>query len=161
MTPRLQPTPPAIAPNKLPYTKGKQGSKPSSLTNSASAQKSLIDFDRKSSASSPATQRPSQLYGKAGVTSFIDKNLEQRPQKELSKLADLNTNESQMTGEDLSMDRGEEGMIEMNKMSYEVNNPPFTDFQGEFVHVSYSKKCDPCEMWLEIVRSIDCLYAKQ
>ena len=83
----------------------------------------------------PASNMPRQLYGKPGITNFVDKSLnatsftdsrlENRQNKELNP--DINENRLQQD----SQGRRNDGIhIEMNEVDYHQRNPPFTDFQG-------------------------------
>ena len=87
----------------------------------------------------PSSHMPSQMYGKPGITNFVDRSggisataftdrgLESRQNKEVKP--DINENRvkqsSQLQG------KGDNGInIEMNEVDYHQRNPPFTDFQG-------------------------------
>ena len=88
---------------------------------------------------------PSQMYGKPGITTFVDRSsginttsfsdqgLESRQNKELKP--DVNENKIKQS----SQRRGDDGIrIEMNEVDHHQRNPPFTDFQGKLKLVNKS-----------------------
>lgn len=140
VTPRLQPAPPPGS------AKGQVAHKRPQVK----AQTVLATPEKTSATSSPANQPrtkpgtpsshlPSQLYGKTGVTNFVDRSggisttftdqgLDSRKNKELQP-PDINENRTQQR----SHGTGDNGInIEMNEVDYHERNPPFTDFQGQF-----------------------------
>ena len=93
----------------------------------------------------PSSQMPSQMYGKPGITTFVDRSrginatsfsdqgLESRQNKELKP--DVNENKVKQS----SQRRGDDGIkIEMNEVDHHQHNPPFTDFQGRLKLVNKS-----------------------
>ena len=129
-TPRHQPAPPPHSPKghvsqKRPQIKSQAATpEKNSITNSPVTQPI-------SKPGTPASNRPSQLYGKPGITTFVDRSLnadsglENRQNKELSP--DMNENRLQQD----RLGRQNEGIhLEMNEMDHYGHNPPFTDFQG-------------------------------
>ena len=137
ITPRHQPAPPPDSPKGYVPQK-----RPQIKTQAATATP-----EKSSAANSPTTQsrakqetatsqRASQLYGKPGITNFVDRSitsgtafsdsgLENRQNKELNP--DINENRLKQG----SQSRRQDGIhIEMNEVDYHQRNPPFTDFQG-------------------------------
>ena len=93
----------------------------------------------------PSSQMPSQMYGKPGITTFVDRSsginttsfsdqgLESRQNKELKP--DVNENKVKQS----SQRRGDDAIkIEMNEVDHHQRNPPFTDFQGKLKLVNKS-----------------------
>lgn len=129
-TPRHQPVPPPHSPKghvsqKRPQIKSQAATpEKNSITNSPVTQPI-------SKPGTPASNRPSQLYGKPGITTFVDRSLnadsglENRQNKELSP--DMNENRLQQD----RLGRQNEGIhLEMNEVDHYGHNPPFTDFQA-------------------------------
>ena len=85
----------------------------------------------------PSSHLPSQLYGKTGVTNFVDRSggfsttftdqgLDSQKSKELQP-PDINETRTQQS----IHGTGDSGInIAMNEVDYHERNPPFTDFQG-------------------------------
>ena len=137
-TPRHQPAPPPDSPKGHVTQK-----RPQIKTQAATATP-----EKTSVANSPTTQfraqqgttsshRASQLYGKPGITNFVDRSiisgttfsdsgLESRQNKELNP--DINENRLKQG----SQSRRQDGIhIEMNEVDHHQRDPPFTDFQGK------------------------------
>lgn len=144
VTPRHQPAPPPDSPKghvsqKRPQIKSQAAiatPERSSVANSPATQS-------KAKPATPSSHKPSQLYGKPGITNFVDQSisattfndtgLESRQNRELNP--DINENRLQQG----SQGRRDEGIhIEMNEVDYHQRDPPFTDFQGmkiiDFLH---------------------------
>lgn len=137
VTPRHQPAPPPDSPKghvpqKRPQIKSQAAiatPEKTSTTNSSATQSGAKP-------GTPSSHRPSQLYGKPGITNFVDQSiisattfndssLESRQNKELNP----NINENRLKHS--SQGRREDGIhIEMNEVDYHQRDPPFTDFQG-------------------------------
>lgn len=138
-SPRHQPPPPAGSPRDQINHKRPRGKQQATLP---SQQKTSIT---NSPANQPRTkpdvlssQMPSQLYGKAGVTNFVDRSgginttfidrggLDGRKNKDLQP-PDENENKVHQG----SQQRGDIGIdIELNEMDYHQRNPPYTDFKA-------------------------------
>lgn len=147
ITPRHQPAPPPDSPKghvpqKRPQIKTQAvigTPEKTSVTNSPARQS-------RTKQGTPSSHRPSQLYGKSGITNFVDQSiisgttfsdsgLENRQNKELNP--DVNENRLKQG----SQGRREDGIhIEMNEVDYHQHDPPFTDFQGTqtFVNLTFS-----------------------
>lgn len=147
ITPRHQPAPPPDSlkghvPQKRPQIKTQAviaTPEKTSVTNSPATQS-------RTKQGTPSSHRPSQLYGKSGITNFVDQSiisgttfsdsgLENRQNKELNP--DVNENRLKQG----SQSRREDGIhIEMNEVDYHQHDPPFTDFQGmqTFVNLTFS-----------------------
>ncbi|EDO45705.1 predicted protein [Nematostella vectensis] len=127
-TPRnLQPTPPALSTNsprhgnRRPLTQGGSSSKPSSPA------------INKAPSTAPSN-RPSQIYGKSGPTSFVDKGMG------VTKFSDTGLDsrkniESPVLGNGKNKKKSVKGInnngLELNDMdlSPATNQPPYTDFK--------------------------------
>jgi len=139
-TPRHQPVPPSGAPKgqvplKRPQIKSQAALATPEKTSAANSPASLT----RAKPATPTSHTPNQLYGKPGVTSFVDRSingvnattftdrdLDSRKNKEFHP-PDLNENRVQQS----SQGRGDDGInIEMNDVGYHQRNPPFTDFQA-------------------------------
>ncbi|XP_078358189.1 uncharacterized protein LOC144642940 isoform X1 [Oculina patagonica] len=136
VTPRHQPAPPPDS------SKGHVSQKRPQIKSQAA----IATPERSSITNSPATQprakpvtpsshKPSQMYGKPGITNFVDRSitattfndtgLDGRQNKELNP--DINENRLQKG----SHGRRDDGIhIEMNDVDYHQRDPPFTDFQA-------------------------------
>lgn len=137
VTPRHQPAPPPGSPKgNVPHAQKRPQVKSqaavvtpgkTSVTNSPATQP-------RAKPATPSSQMPSQLYGKPGVTNFVDRSLsatafndgglESRQNKEIHP--DINENRLQQG----SQGRDDGIHIEMNEVDYHQRNPPFTNFQG-------------------------------
>ena len=137
VTPRHQPAPPPDSPKGHVIQKRPQ----------IKTQTVIATPEKTSPTNSPATQsrtkegtlsshRPSQLYGKPGITNFVDRSiisgttfsdtgLESRQNKELNP--DISENRLKQGSQGRRQDRIH---IEMNEVDYHQSDPPFTDFQG-------------------------------
>lgn len=135
-TPRHQPVPPPDSPKghvsqKRPQIKSQAAiatPERSSVTNSPVTQP-------RAKPATPSSHKPSQMYGKPGITNFVDRSLnattfndtglESRQNKDLNP--DINENRLQQS----SQGRRDDAIhIEMNEVDYHQRDPPFTDFQG-------------------------------
>lgn len=132
-TPRFEPPSLANSPKtSITMRDNKHASKPSTI-NPALERTSASNSPRVSkekSVLSPSSHKPSQLYGKPGVTSFTDRNLEQRPFRETSPEHN-NANKTQRMSRGSRVSKGEEIAVELNEMQYQPSDPPYTDFQGQ------------------------------
>ena len=137
VTPRHQPAPPPDSPKgrvpqKRPQIKTQAviaTPEKTSPTNSPATQSSTKQ-------GTPSSHRLSQLYGKPGITNFVDQSiisttnfndsgLESRQNRELNP--DIIENRLKQD----SQGRRQDGIhFEMNEVDYHQRDPPFTDFQG-------------------------------
>lgn len=139
VTPRPQPAPPVGSPkgqvaHKRPQIKPQAVTGPPEKTSSTNPPANQA----KTKPGTPASHMPSQLYGKPGVTNFVDRgsgintttftdrSLDNRKNKELQS-PDVHENKVRQT----SLGRGDIGIdVEMNEVDSHQQNPPFTDFQA-------------------------------
>ena len=152
VTPRHKPAPPPDSPKghvpqKRPQIKAQAviaTPEKTSATNSPTTQS-------KAKQGTPSSHRASQLYGKPGITNFVDRSiisettfsdsgLESRQNKELN--SDVNENRLKQG----SQGRRQDGVhIEMNEVDYHEQDPPFTDFQGRSIFSVQTYSCTVCK----------------
>lgn len=137
-TPRHQPAPPPGSPKvQVPH---KRPQVKTQVAVTAAERKSATNSPvspARGKPGTPSSQMPSQMYGKPGITTFVDRSsginttsfsdqgLESRQNKELKP--DVNENKIKQS----SQRRGDDGIkIEMNEVAHHQRNPPFTDFQA-------------------------------
>ena len=140
VTPRHQPVPPTGSPRGQirPHVKQQKGalstSEKASKTNSPANQ-----FRPKQETTS--SQMPSQMYGKGGVTNFVDRSgginttaftvhgVDSVKNKELQTPSDVSEKINKV--QQGAQQRGDVGIdIELNEADHHQRNPPYTDFQG-------------------------------
>ncbi|PFX22587.1 uncharacterized protein LOC111334055 [Stylophora pistillata] len=136
-TPRHQPAPPPHSP------KGHVSQKRPQIKSQAA----IATPEKNSITNTPVTQpvskpgtpassnRPSQLYGKPGITTFVDRSLNSTSvtdnslENSQNQGLSPNINENRLQKERLG--RQNEGIhLEMNEVDNNGRNPPFTDFQA-------------------------------
>lgn len=137
ITPRHQPAPPPDSPKgHVPQKRPQIKTQAATATPEKSSAVNSPTTQSRAKQETASSQRASQLYGKPGITNFVDRSitsgtafsdsgLENRQNKELNP----DTNENRL--KQGSQSRKQDGIhIEMNEVDYHQRDPPFTDFQA-------------------------------